>query len=99
MAPYLPAVIIKLIYDIQAGWIHMDTYPLNSNITYLHTASLSQYPLEIQGVKSLLMNVFQFSVLHFLKGHKKCGELYFASRNLWLVSVINQPYADDLGQG
>ena len=37
------AVTIKLIYDIQAGWIHMDTHtihtPISRIITYLHSKS------------------------------------------------------------
>lgn len=59
------AVTIKLIYDIQAGWIHMDTHtihiPISSIITYLH--STSNFPDDLT---FLLRNVFQFSIRRHL---------------------------------
>ena len=60
------AVTIKLIYDIQAGWIHMDTHtihtPISSIITYLH--STSNFPDDLT---FLLRNVFQFSIRRHLE--------------------------------
>ena len=60
------AVTIKLIYDIQAGWIHMDTHtihtPISSIITYLHSTSNFQDDLTF-----LLRNVFQFSIRRHLE--------------------------------